>query len=40
MNRRRVTKAEWSRRGGLSCLACIRLADKRGRWRYYILTGV
>lgn len=31
----RITKAEWTQRGGLRNPRCYRKADSLGRWRYY-----
>lgn len=32
----RITKAEWTRLGGLRNSALYRKADNRGAWRYYL----
>lgn len=35
--RKQITKAEWYQLGGFANSKLFRLADKRGRWRYFIL---
>lgn len=34
----RITKREWYALGGLANTKLFRKADKRGAWRYYMLT--
>lgn len=33
----KVSKREWYQNGGFRNSRCIRRADSRGRWRYYML---